>query len=178
MVLVFPVFILIALIVRITFGSPVLFKQKRTGYLGKQFYLYKFRTMLELRDISGELLPDHLRTNKLSAFLRSMGLDELPGLYNVFKGDLSIVGPRPLLPLYSEKFDDRQKSRFFLRPGFTSLPAIKGRYTLSWEEQLEWDAIYVENISFLLDLKIILLTAWIVLRRKGLDNTECLRKGF
>lgn len=153
-----------AILVRYKLGSPVLFKQQRPGLHGKPFYLYKFRTMTEERDENGELLPDHLRLTPFGKFLRKFSLDELPQLYNILKGDMSFVGPRPLLMKYLPYYTDREKKRHNVRPGITGLAQVSGRNNLGWDERLELDVKYVENYSFWLDIKIIFLTIKKVLK--------------
>lgn len=153
-----------AILVRWKLGSPVLFKQQRPGLHGKPFYLYKFRTMTDERDEKGELLPDHVRLTPFGQFLRKFSLDELPQLYNILKGDMSFVGPRPLLMKYLPYYTDREKKRHNVRPGITGLAQVSGRNNLGWDERLELDVKYVENYSFWLDLKIIFLTIKKVLK--------------
>jgi sugar transferase EpsL len=153
-----------AILVRYKLGYPVIFKQQRPGLHGKPFYLYKFRTMTEERDENGELLPDHLRLTPFGQFLRKFSLDELPQLYNILKGDMSFVGPRPLLMKYLPYYTDREKKRHNVRPGITGLAQVSGRNNLDWDERLELDVKYVENYSFWLDLKIIFLTIKKVLK--------------
>jgi sugar transferase EpsL len=153
-----------AILVRYKLGYPVIFKQQRPGLHGKPFYLYKFRTMTDERDENGELLPDHLRLTPFGQFLRKFSLDELPQLYNILKGDMSFVGPRPLLMKYLPYYTDREKKRHNVRPGITGLAQVSGRNNLDWDERLELDVKYVENYSFWLDLKIIFLTIKKVLK--------------
>ncbi|OQP03961.1 sugar transferase [Geobacillus sp. 46C-IIa] len=159
-----PIMAVTAILVRWKLGSPVLFKQQRPGLHGKPFYLYKFRTMTDERDENGELLPDHLRLTQFGQFLRKFSLDELPQLYNILKGDMSFVGPRPLLMKYFPYYTDREKKRHNVRPGITGLAQVSGRNNLGWDERLELDVKYVENYSFWLDLKIIFLTIKKVLK--------------
>lgn len=150
--------LIIAFLVRIKLGSPVIFKQDRPGLNEKIFTLYKFRTMTDERDENGELLPDEKRMTKYGKFLRSTSLDELPELFNIFKGDMSLVGPRPLLVQYLPLYDEYQRRRHEVRPGLSGLAQISGRNTLSWEEKFRLDVEYVDNISFIGDFKIILST--------------------
>lgn len=164
LILLFPVLLAIAILIKIKLGSPVIFKQQRAGLYGKPFYLYKFRTMTDERDENGELLPDHLRLTPFGQFLRKFSLDELPQLYNILKGDMSFVGPRPLLMKYLPYYTDREKKRHNVRPGITGLAQVSGRNNLGWDERLELDVKYVENYSFWLDLKIIFLTIKKVLK--------------
>ena len=153
-----PFLLIIAFLVRIKLGSPVIFKQDRPGLNEKIFTLYKFRTMTDERDENGELLPDEKRMTKYGKFLRSTSLDELPELFNIFKGDMSLVGPRPLLVQYLPLYDEYQRRRHEVRPGLSGLAQISGRNTLSWEEKFRLDVEYVDNISFIGDFKIILST--------------------
>lgn len=163
-----PIMLLIAILVYINLGSPVIFKQLRPGLHGKPFYIYKFRTMKDLRDENGNLLPDEQRLTRFGAFLRSTSLDELPELINVLKGDMSLVGPRPLLMEYLPFYTEREKLRHSVKPGITGWAQINGRNLLSWNERLEMDVWYVENWSILLDIKILFLTVIAVLNKKGL----------
>jgi sugar transferase EpsL len=158
-VLVFlPIMLIVALTVRIGLGGPVLFTQKRPGQAGRTIHVYKFRTMTSERDISGNLLPDDQRLTRLGLFLRKTSLDELPQLFNVIRGDLSLVGPRPLLMEYLELYSPHQARRHEVRPGITGWAQVNGRNAISWEQKFEYDVWYVENCSFLLDLRILLLT--------------------
>lgn len=153
-----PALLVVAVLIRIKLGSPVLFKQKRPGLNEKIFTLYKFRTMTDERDENGELLPDSVRLTKFGKFLRSTSLDELPELFNIIKGDMSIVGPRPLLIQYLPLYDDHQKRRHEVRPGLSGLAQVSGRNAISWEDKFELDVEYVDNVSFTGDWKIIFLT--------------------
>lgn len=165
-----PVLFIVAVLVRVNLGSPVLFKQERPGLNGKIFRLYKFRTMKDVRDASGELLSDEERMTSFGTKLRNTSLDELPELINILKGDMSIVGPRPLLVKYLSLYNDRQKRRHEVRPGFTGLAQVNGRNSISWEEKFEWDVQYVDNITFLGDCQIILKTVKTVLLREGISS--------
>jgi len=165
-----PVFLLIAIVVRVKLGSPVMFKQKRPGLNGKIFMMYKFRTMTDEKDVDGNLLPDSVRLTKFGAFLRSTSLDELPELLNILKGDMSIVGPRPLLAQYLPLYNEHQNRRHEVRPGLSGLAQISGRNAMSWEEKINKDVEYVENISFIGDCKIILLTLKKVCIREGINS--------
>ncbi|MED3764570.1 sugar transferase [Ureibacillus terrenus] len=165
-----PVFLIVALLVRINLGSPVIFKQQRPGLNEKIFTMYKFRTMTDERDENGELLPDSERLTKFGRFLRSTSLDELPELFNILKGDMSIVGPRPLLVQYLPLYNDHQKRRHEVRPGLTGLAQVNGRNAISWEEKFDLDVRYVDNVSFIEDWKIVLLTIKKVFAREGITS--------
>jgi len=160
----------IALLVRTKLGRPVLFRQARPGLGGKQFTIYKFRTMTDKRDAHGNLLPDIERLPHFGRFLRSTSLDELPELFNVVKGELSIVGPRPLLMQYLERYTPEQARRHEVKPGVTGWAQINGRNALSWEEKFALDNWYVDNHSFSLDLKIILLTIKKTVQRQDINQ--------
>lgn len=164
--------IVVALLVKYKIGSPVLFIQKRPGLHEKPFLLYKFRTMTEERDSKGQLLPDHLRLTKLGTFLRKYSLDELPQLINVLKGELSLVGPRPLLMEYLPLYSAEQRKRHYVRPGITGLAQVNGRNAISWEEKFQLDVWYVHHNSFLLDIKILFLTVYKVLKSEGINQSE------
>lgn len=155
-----PVMAVTAILVRTKLGSPVLFKQQRPGKDEKIFNMYKFRSMTDERDDGGNLLPDEVRLTKFGRALRKTSLDELPELFNILKGDMSIVGPRPLLVAYLSRYNERQKRRHEVRPGLSGLAQINGRNAISWEEKFEWDVTYVDNITFIGDIRIILLTVW------------------
>ena len=165
-----PVLLLVAILVRVKLGSPVLFSQERPGKDEKIFMLYKFRSMTDARDESGHLLPDEARLPQFGRILRSTSLDELPELINIFKGDMSIVGPRPLLVKYLPLYNDFQKHRHDVTPGLTGWAQVNGRNALSWEKKFELDVWYAENISFALDVKIVLMTAMKVFRREGISS--------
>ena len=165
-----PVILVTAILVRIKLGSPILFSQDRPGKNGKIFKLYKFRTMIDLRDENDELLPDELRLPKFGKSLRSTSLDELPELFNILKGDMSVVGPRPLLVQYLDRYNDFQARRHEVRPGFTGLAQVNGRNSISWDEKFAWDVKYVDNVTFLGDWKIIFKTIGTVLRRDGISS--------
>lgn len=153
-------YIIVAILVRVKLGSPVLFKQDRPGKDGKIFKLYKFRTMTDARDENGELLPDDVRLTKFGKLLRKTSLDELPEAFNILKGDMSVIGPRPLLVKYLERYNDHQKRRHEVRPGLSGLAQISGRNAISWEEKFDLDVEYVDNITFWGDFKIVFLTVW------------------
>ncbi|MBT2580255.1 sugar transferase [Bacillus sp. ISL-8] len=168
----FFVILLVAIIVKTQIGSPILFRQQRPGLHGKPFYLYKFRTMTNERDSNGELLQDHARLTKVGKFLRKYSLDELPQLINVLKGQLSLVGPRPLLIEYMPLYSKEQAKRHNVRPGITGWAQVNGRNRISWDEKFKLDVWYVENQSFLLDLKILYLTFSKVLKSEGITNNK------
>lgn len=161
---------IIAVLVKTKLGSPVLFKQERPGKNGEIFTLYKFRTMTDECDENGELLPDEIRLTKFGKLMRSLSLDELPEFYNILKGDMSFVGPRPLLVKYLLLYNERQAMRHNVRPGLTGLAQVNGRNLITWEEKFEWDVKYVENISPWLDIKILFKTVINVLKREGISS--------
>ncbi|PWH13254.1 MAG: hypothetical protein DDG59_14605 [Anaerolineae bacterium] len=165
-----PVLLATALLVWLVHGSPVIFRQQRPGYLGKPFICYKFRTMKDRRDEQGNLLPDEQRLTALGKFLRSTSLDELPELFNVLRGEMSLVGPRPLLMQYLDRYTPEQARRHEVLPGITGWAQINGRNALSWEEKFRLDVWYVDHWSFWLDLKILALTIIKVLRREGISS--------
>lgn len=165
-----PVYIVLYFIVWKKMGRPVFFTQERPGKDGKIFKMYKFRTMTNEKDKDGNLLPDEKRLNKFGKFLRSTSLDELPELYNILKGDMSLVGPRPLLVSYLPLYNKKQRHRHDVRPGLTGLAQVKGRNSISWEERFDFDVQYVRELSFLLDVKIILMTVWKVISRDGINE--------
>lgn len=165
-----PVLLLAALIVRITMGSPCIFRQERAGLGGRLFELYKLRTMNELRDDSGKLLPDQQRLTWAGRVIRKTSVDELPQLWNVLRGDMSMVGPRPLLPKYLPLYTVRQMRRHEVKPGITGWAQINGRNALQWEQKFELDLWYAENWSLLLDLKIIVLTVPRILKSHGISQ--------
>lgn len=168
-----PIFLVLCIMVRKKLGKPVLFKQKRPGKDEKIFEMYKFRTMTDEKDGKGNLLPDEQRLTAFGKKLRSTSLDELPELINILKGDMSIVGPRPLLVKYLPLYNKRQRRRHEVRPGITGLAQVNGRNAISWEEKFEWDVRYVERISFLGDWKIIFKTMLTVLKREGISSEDC-----
>ncbi|HDR7703271.1 TPA: sugar transferase [Bacillus thuringiensis] len=165
-----PVFLIVAFLVKTRLGSPVLFKQERPGLNGTIFKMYKFRTMTDEKNENGELLPDSVRLTKFGKFLRSTSLDELPGLFNIFKGDMSIIGPRPLLVQYLPLYNEHQKRRHEVRPGLSGLAQVNGRNAISWEEKFNYDIEYVDNMNFIMDWKIILLTIKKVFIREGINS--------
>lgn len=170
LVFLWPVYLILAAAVRIKLGSPVIFTQERPGKGGKIFQLYKFRTMTDERDEKGELLPDEVRLTGFGKKLRSTSLDELPELFNILRGDMSLVGPRPLLAEYLPLYNERQARRHEVRPGLTGLAQVHGRNAVSWEEKFEWDVKYVEKISFPGDVKILLKTVGAVFKREGISS--------
>ncbi len=162
MLLLSPVYLIVAILVRVKLGSPVIFHQKRPGYHEKIFTLCKFRTMTDERDENGELLPDSVRLTKFGLFLRKTSLDELPELWNILKGDMSLIGPRPLLVSYLPWYTEREKLRHTVRPGLTGLAQVSGRNYIEWDKRLEKDVEYVEHISFGMDLKVLWMTVRVV----------------
>lgn len=162
-----PILLILWILVRMKLGSPVLFHQERPGRHEKIFKLYKFRSMTDERDDQGNLLPDEVRLTKFGKILRSTSLDELPELFNILKGDMSLIGPRPLLVRYLPYYTDEERHRHDVRPGLTGLAQVNGRNALGWEDRFRYDLYYVEHLSFFLDLKIIGMTAGKVLKRSG-----------
>lgn len=169
LVILSPVLLITAVLVRIKLGSPVIFTQERQGKDEKVFKLHKFRSMTDARDASGNLLPDKERLTRFGAKLRSLSIDELPELWNIFRGKMSIVGPRPLLVKYLPLYNEEQRHRHDVRPGLTGWAQVHGRNLTSWEERFEYDVEYVNNISFALDVKIIIMTIRCVLGREGIN---------
>lgn len=165
-----PLLLIIAILVRIKLGAPIIFKQERPGRDEKIFTLYKFRTMTDKRDSDGNLLPDEIRLTKFGKLLRSTSLDELPELVNIIKGDMSIVGPRPLLVRYLPLYNDKQKHRHDVRPGFTGYAQVNGRNAISWEEKFDLDIYYVNHVSFFMDVKIVIKTVKTVIFREGITS--------
>lgn len=165
-----PVLLIVALLVRIWHGNPVLFGQKRPGLRGRPFLIYKFRTMTNARAEEGSLLPDEQRLTPLGRFLRASSLDELPGLFNVLRGEMSLVGPRPLLMQYLERYSPEQARRHEVLPGITGWAQVNGRNALTWEDKFKLDVWYVDHWSFRLDIKILLLTVWKVFKREGISQ--------
>lgn len=170
LILLFPLLACITMRIRDRMGNPFLFKQKRPGHNGKLFLLYKFRTMTDDKDENNILLPDAKRLNRLGLFLRSTSLDELPELWNVIKGDMSIVGPRPLLEQYLDRYSPEQARRHEVKPGITGWAQINGRNAISWDEKFKLDVWYVDHRSFWLDIKIIFLTIITVFKREGVNE--------
>ena len=165
-----PLLLILALLVRFKLGSPVIFKQERPGKDGRVFGLYKFRSMTEAKDERGELLPDEVRLTSFGKALRAASLDELPEFLNILKGDMSFVGPRPLLVRYLDRYSDEQKHRHDVRPGLTGLAQVNGRNAISWEKKFEYDVEYVKNLSLALDIKILFMTVMKVLKRDGISS--------
>jgi len=169
-ILFLPVYIVVSVLIWWKMGSPVLFRQKRPGKDGKIFEIYKFRTMTNETDEKGALLPDEKRLIGIGKFIRSTSLDELPQLFNVLKGDMSFVGPRPLLVEYLSLYNERQKKRHDVKPGITGWAQVNGRNAISWEEKFEYDVWYVENQSFWLDMKILWMTFLKVVKRSDISS--------
>lgn len=165
-----PVILVVAVLVRCHLGAPVIFCQERPGKDEEIFKLYKFRSMTDACDAYGEPLPDELRLTRFGRFLRSTSLDELPELWNIFKGDMSIVGPRPLLVKYLPLYNEEQRHRHDVTPGLTGWAQVHGRNLCSWEEKFDYDIWYVDHVSFILDLQIIFLTVKAVLKREGISS--------
>lgn len=165
-----PILLIVALLVRTKLGSPVIFKQERPGLNEKIFTLYKFRTMTDDKDEQGNLLPDEIRLTKFGKLLRSTSLDELPELFNILKGDMAIVGPRPLLVRYLPLYNEHQKHRHDVRPGFTGWAQCNGRNAISWEEKFDLDVYYTKNLTLFMDIKIIIKTVKVVLFREGISS--------
>lgn len=179
LILLSPILLVVAVLVRTKLGSPVLFKQKRPGKNEKIFTLYKFRTMTDEKDENGVLLPDEVRLTPFGKMLRATSLDELPELFNIIKGEMSIIGPRPLLVKYLPLYNEEQKHRHDVRPGLTGLAQINGRNAITWEKKFEYDVEYVENLSFGLDCKIFFKTVSAVLKREGINSkTDATMEAF
>lgn len=166
-----PLLIILAILVRKKLGSPVLFKQERPGLNEKIFTLYKFRTMTDEKDTEGNLLPDAIRLTRFGKFLRATSLDELPELFNILKGDMAIIGPRPLLVRYLPLYNEEQKKRHLVRPGLSGLAQVNGRNAISWEEKFQLDVQYIENMSFLFDWHLIIKTLLKVVKREGISSS-------
>jgi lipopolysaccharide/colanic/teichoic acid biosynthesis glycosyltransferase len=177
LVILSPLLLFISILIVVFQGLPILFRQQRPGFRGKPFTIYKFRTMSESLNPEVEPLPEDQRITKLGGFLRATSLDELPELINIFKGEMSIVGPRPLLIQYLARYSSEQARRHDVQPGLTGWAQINGRNTITWEEKFNMDLWYVDNWSFLLDMKIILLTIWKVIIREGIDEPGYISAG-
>lgn len=170
LLLVAPLLVVIGVLVRVMIGAPVVFRQQRPGLHGQPFTLYKFRTMTDARDANGNLLPDAERLTRIGRFLRRTSLDELPEFFNVLKGDMSLVGPRPLLMQYLDRYTPEQARRHEVKPGITGWAQINGRNALPWEEKFALDVWYVDNHSLILDVKILLMTVVKVLKREDISQ--------
>jgi lipopolysaccharide/colanic/teichoic acid biosynthesis glycosyltransferase len=170
LIAIFPLMLAIGFLLRCTIGSPILWRQTRPGLGGKPFLILKFRTMSNETDAHGSLLPDALRLGRIGRFLRRTSLDELPELINVLRGEMSLVGPRPLLMEYLDRYTSHQFRRHEVKPGITGWAQINGRNEITWEQKFALDVWYVENVSFFLDLKILCVTAWKVLRCEGISQ--------
>lgn len=166
-----PIYIVVSLLIFFKMGSPILFRQKRPGYKEKIFGIYKFRTMTNEKDANGNLLPDDKRLVGIGKFIRSTSLDELPQLFNVLKGDMSFVGPRPLLVEYLPLYNEKQKRRHDVKPGITGWAQVNGRNAISWEQKFDYDVWYVDNQSFWLDIKILWLTFLKVVKRSDISSS-------
>lgn len=166
-----PIYIVVSLLIFLKMGSPILFRQKRPGYKEKIFGIYKFRTMTNEKDANGNLLPDDKRLVGIGKFIRSTSLDELPQLFNVLKGEMSFVGPRPLLEEYLPLYNEKQKRRHDVKPGITGWAQVNGRNAISWEQKFDYDVWYVDNQSFLLDIKILWLTFLKVVKRSDISSS-------
>jgi sugar transferase EpsL len=165
-----PALLALALLIRLRMGSPVVFRQVRIGLCDRPFGFLKFRTMTDARDLSGVLLPDGERLTAVGRFLRSTSLDELPQMWNVFKGDMSLIGPRPLLPEYLPRYSAVQRRRHEVKPGITGLAQVMGRNMLSWEEKFAWDVRYVDGYGIAMDLSIIWMTLIAIVHRDGISQ--------
>lgn len=165
-----PLLAVTAVLVKTKLGSPVLFRQERPGKDEKIFTLMKFRTMTDERDENGELLPDEVRLTKFGKFLRSTSIDELPELFNILKGDMSVIGPRPLLVEYIPRYNEHQHRRHEVRPGLSGWAQVNGRNSISWEEKFDLDVEYVDNYSFAMDVKILFMTVLNVLKKEGISS--------
>jgi lipopolysaccharide/colanic/teichoic acid biosynthesis glycosyltransferase len=171
-VLFLPLYIIISILILIFMGNPILFRQKRPGYKEKIFGIFKFRTMTDEKDLNGHMLPDEERLNGVGKFIRSTSLDELPQIFNVLKGDMSFIGPRPLLVEYLEFYTEEEKKRHLVRPGITGWAQINGRNSISWEDKFKYDVWYVQNQSFALDMKILMMTFLKVVNRSDISPDD------
>ena len=170
LLILWPILLITAILVRVKLGSPVIFAQSRPGKDEKIFKVYKFRTMTDEKDEEGNLLPDEIRLTRFGKMLRATSLDELPELWNILKGDMSIIGPRPLLVHYLPLYNEEQRHRHDVRPGLTGWAQANGRNTVSWENKFKYDVEYVENISFSMDVKILFMTIKSVIKRDGISS--------
>jgi len=170
LILISPILLVVAVLVRIAHGKPIFFTQVRPGFQGELFTVYKFRTMTDQRDEKGELLPDEQRLTSLGRFLRATSIDELPELFNVLRGEMSLVGPRPLLIQYLDRYNPEQARRHDVLPGITGWAQVNGRNALTWEDKFRLDVWYVDNWSLWLDIKILALTLWKVIKREGISQ--------
>ena len=178
-ILLSPLLLVLAILVRIKLGSPVIFCQKRPGKNEKIFKLYKFRSMTDEKDENGVLLPDDVRLTRFGKKLRATSLDELPELFNILKGDMAIVGPRPLLVKYLSRYNEEQHRRHIVRPGLTGLAQVHGRNAITWEDKFEWDIRYVDNISLVMDVQIFFKTIKQVVKKEGISsNTSVTMEEF
>ena len=167
-----PILIIVGILIKIKLGSPVIFKQERPGLNDKIFTIYKFRTMTNEKDENGKLLPNHMRMTRFGKMLRKTSLDELPELVNILRGEMSFIGPRPLLVEYLLLYNERQKQRHSVRPGLSGLAQINGRNAITWEEKFDYDIEYVENLSFLLDVKIFIQTIIKVIKKEDVNQNQ------
>jgi sugar transferase EpsL len=170
LLLISPILLILTALVAVFLGTPVIFRQERPGYKGRPFFIHKFRTMTDARDADGNLLPDAVRLTSLGRVLRALSLDELPELFDVLRGEMSLVGPRPLLMQYLDRYTSSQMRRHAVLPGMTGWAQAKGRNALTWDEKFALDVWYVDHWSFWLDLKILLLTVWKVVAREGISQ--------
>lgn len=173
-ILLIPIYLIVSVLIFVKMGSPILFRQKRPGLNAEIFSIYKFRTMTNEKDINGKLLPDEQRLVGIGKFIRSTSLDELPQIFNVLKGEMSFVGPRPLLIEYLKLYNDEQKRRHDVLPGITGWAQVNGRNAISWKKKFDYDTWYVDNKSFLLDMKIMWLTFLKVVKRSDISSTTAL----
>ncbi len=179
LVILSPVLLIVAVLVRVKLGSPVIFHQDRPGYREKVFKLCKFRSMTDERGADGELLPDEVRLTRFGKALRATSLDELPELWNILKGDMSLIGPRPLLVKYLPLYNEFQRHRHDVKPGLTGWAQVNGRNTITWEQRFEYDVYYVNHISFLMDLKILFQTVAVVFRHSDINSaTDATMEAF
>jgi len=170
LVVISPLLLLIYALLRLTIGAPVIFRQTRPGYQGRPFVIYKFRTMTDQRDVTGRLLADEKRTTRVGQIVRSCSLDELPEIFNVLRGEMSFVGPRPLLMQYLGRYTREQARRHEVTPGITGWAQVNGRNALTWDKRFELDVWYVDHQSFALDVRILGLTLWKVIKREGINR--------